>query len=190
MIAISDVYRVAPWADYLYSCDYHWWDFHYSEHNPNLHAFKAFAGERWTVDEGAAIKYGLHRLKGVDHAGLGQDCIHTGSNSAYQAINLAYLFGARRILLLGIDLQHGELGQQKRHFFGDHPPRFNVDQPFDLMQWAFANLRPELYGIEVTNCTRGGALEVFPRADLEVALRVPRGADPKPAGAGTPETAL
>ncbi len=28
VIAISDAYRVAPWADVLYSCHKRWWDWH------------------------------------------------------------------------------------------------------------------------------------------------------------------
>ena len=27
-IAINDAYKLAPWANILYACDYQWWDWH------------------------------------------------------------------------------------------------------------------------------------------------------------------
>ena len=50
---------------------------------------------------------------------LDPDKLVTGHNSGFQALNLAVLAGARRILLLGYD---GKAGQDGRtHWSGGHP---------------------------------------------------------------------
>lgn len=89
----------------------------------------------------------------------------TGQNSGYQAINLAYLLGCRRVLLLGYDLQLGAGGRE--HWFGAHPVK-TVPAHFSAFLQNFARLARELpKGFEVVNCTPGGALDCFPRALLE-----------------------
>jgi hypothetical protein len=93
--------------------------------------------------------------------------IHFGGNSGYQAINLAFLLGARRILLLGFDMGYGKSG--KRHFFGDHPGGMNVPSPFPDFINSFRSVAaqaPDL-GLEIVNCSRETALDCFPRAPIE-----------------------
>ena len=54
----------------------------------------------------SAAAWGINQLKSVAQPGLSrtQGVIHQGKNSGYQALNLAYLLGAKRILLLGYDM--------------------------------------------------------------------------------------
>jgi hypothetical protein len=91
-----------------------------------------------------------------------------GQNSGYQAINVAVLLGARKILLLGYDMQRGEDGA--RHWHEDHKiptpnfyPKFLKHFPTMIEPLAAA-------GVEVWNCTRRTALDAFPKVSLEDAL--------------------
>lgn len=129
-----------------------------------------FNGELWTQDVPAALQYGLNRIDGDKADGLGKDKIHYGANSGYQAINLAYLFGARKIILLGFDMQRGE--NNKSHWHGDHPSHLNKDMPIKTWVKNFWKLAEDLKSehVEVVNSTRSTALECFNKIKLEVAL--------------------
>lgn len=161
VIAVNNAYRCAPWADYLYACDYRWWLYHHESLR------SVFRGRLITIDQEAAGKYGLEFVPGLPRAGLGVNAIHHGSNSGYQAINLAYMFGARRVLLLGYDMQKHA---GKSHFFGDHPPGLVQDSPYRQFIKAFDTIDPADYGMEIINCTPGSALKRFPAVTLDAAL--------------------
>lgn len=112
------------------------------------------------------------RLLGFDDApGLSTDptVLHIGGNSGYQAVNLAVLGGANRILLAGYDMKMGPGG--KRHWHGDHPAALSQFHAASLERWraAFPSMLPDLQrlGVEVINCTPGSAIECFPFAKLE-----------------------
>jgi len=162
VIAISDAIRLAPWADVLYSCDGKWWKW---PHN-----------QEWITSH-KGLKYGLKDdvrkvshlgVQGLKHTGrqgleLSPNGLRSGSNSGYQAINLAVHLGASRIVLLGYDMQG-------KHFFGDHPDRSKP--PFSLCLSLFPELVKPLAeaGVEILNCTRKTAITCFRRVPLESIL--------------------
>lgn len=157
---------LAPWADCLYACDGEWWDKYIVEVRDR------FKGELWTQDEAAAKRYGLHRVSGADKPGLGKNgLIHFGGNSGHQMINLAYLFGAARIILLGFDMQRTD---GKSHHHGDHPGNLNKSLPFHTWMKKFPLIASDLKaeGVEVINCTRKTALNCFEKRSLEEVLCV------------------
>lgn len=127
-------------------------------------------GELWTQDITAAEKYGVIRIEGFSGNGLGRGrTIHFGENSGFQAINLAYLFGATRIILLGFDMQRTD---GKEHWHGNHPSGLNRHSPFEKFAKNFDALSKDLEaeGVEVINATRQTALKCFKRKNLEEAL--------------------
>ena len=129
-----------------------------------------FKGELWTQDLSTASKYGLNKVDGFRGDGLGKDKIHYGANSGYQAINLAYLFGAKNIILLGFDMK---LGANKiTHWHGNHPMGLTQDSPFKTWLKNFPRLANDLKveGVEVLNATRSTALDCFNKVKLEDAL--------------------
>lgn len=169
VIAVNDTYRLAPWADILYAADADWW---------MHHGFAAeFAGERWTQHKGKdlwarrAMDAGLHVIKSLsgNRISPNPDAIYTGSNSAFQALNVAVLAGAKRVIFLGLDLGHSG---GKSHFFGDHPGRLNRASPYQTFRRAFEQAAPALtdMGVEVVNCSRQTTLTCFRRATLEDVL--------------------
>lgn len=126
-----------------------------------------FSGECWTQSEPAAKKYGLRHQAGIDAPGLGEDVLHFGSHSGYQAINLAYIFGATRILLLGYDCR---VIDGKRHYFGNHPGALNKNSSYELFAKSYRSIDTKLCGLEIVNCTPGSMIDVFPRADIAHAV--------------------
>jgi hypothetical protein len=151
-IAINDTYKFAEFADVLYGCDYKWWNHHFED--------IVFAGEMWTQDIRARREFGLNWVLGRAKAGLGKDYIHFGSHSGYQAINLAYLWGASRIILLGYDCRSIE---GKAHWFGQHPAGLNQQQGFGTWLSHYTQLADDLdaEGVEVINATPESAIRVF-----------------------------
>lgn len=148
----------------MYACDGDWWDENIGE------VLSKFEGELWTQDFNASEKFGLNRIEGESEKGLGKDKIHFGANSGYQMVNLAYLFGAKKIILLGFDMKRGE--NKKSHWHGDHPGALNKSMPINKWIQNFNPLASDLKaeGVTVINATRDSDLECFERQKLEVAL--------------------
>jgi hypothetical protein len=153
-----------PTANVIYGCDDHWWPYHLQ----NIK--KISKAELWTQCEKAAIKHNLNRIEGKSLPGLGRKIIHFGGNSGYQAINLAFLFGAKKIVLLGFDMKKDG---EKVHFFGNHPYHQRGQGPSDwtMDRWRFNfdQLAKDLAseGVEVINATRKTALTCFTKKALE-----------------------
>lgn len=152
VIAVSDAYRLAPWADILYSSDARWYWAHPDARN--------FAGARLCLEEVKDVSL-------IDRAGL---IGPSPSNSGYHALNLAVRYGAKRVILLGFDMKAEE---KRTHFFGCHPPRLERKSPYQHWCANFAALAPALKGrgVEVINCTPGSALTCFPKMELRDAVR-------------------
>lgn len=172
-IAVNDSYKVTPWADALYASDLLWWRVH-----KDCNGFK---GEKWSThtpfsdhidDKSEAVKnWGVKVVSGapVQSFSTNPKVIHWGSNSGFQAINLAILKGCKRIVLIGFDMRrvNGEA-----HFFGEHPQ--GLSQRHDYGGFipdfnAAAKKLPD--GVEILNATEGSALKCFPFVSLDEALR-------------------
>jgi len=171
VIVVNDNWKAIPNADICYAADGSWWRYHIETIRDC-----GFAGELWSHDLQAARRFGLTPIRGKQKAGLSTDSgvIHNGGNSGYQAIGLAFHFGARRIVLVGFDMKRRDDGL--RHWFGDHPaPLRNSDPYARLFLPKFPDLARDLAreGVDVVNATRDTALDCFRRADLETALALP-----------------
>lgn len=173
VIVINGTYALAPWADAMYAADarvFKW--FWHQGPKPLQHvALKDFAGLKFSVSSQSGNYAGVKVIGRGAHEGLSLDpgklCL--GSNSGYQAINLAALLGGTRILLLGYDM--GVKQGQKQHWHGDYP--MAQRSPYSVFRKRFQSLVKPLQaaGIEVLNCTPGSALECFPMCTLAEALQ-------------------
>lgn len=172
VIVVNDAYRLAPWADVLYSSDRYWWN-HYR-------GVPTFGGLRATIEfsptryASELLKHApeMYFLRNTGHQGVETDPtgIRTcGQNSGGAAVNLAVHLGARRIVLLGYDC--GVPGS-KRHFFGDHPRNLSQISPYPTWRTAFETMRAPLdaLGIEVVNCSRSTSINAFRCAPLAEVL--------------------
>jgi hypothetical protein len=164
-IVVNDSWQRASFADVLYACDRAWWEVHHQK------VKAGFKGECWTQDLGAAERFGLKRVGSVNKPGLGREgIIHQGGNGGYQAINLAWQWGAHRIFLLGLDCKPAKDG--KAHWFGQHEHGLSKVQNYRFWNESFPVLAKDLRdeGVEVINLTRDTALTCFVRMSLERAL--------------------
>jgi hypothetical protein len=168
IIAVNESYRLAPWADAVYSCDLAWWQWH--------KGLNEFTGLKLTHDAVACRHYPA--LKRVQIEQVTSDEILTdkpsyvgaGGNSGFQAMNLAIQFGATGIALLGIDcnLEHGE------HWHGRHAYHMNNPAPSNVKRWraAFDGVADKIkkMGIDVVNCSPISALANYPKMTVAQAL--------------------
>lgn len=165
VITANDAYQMAPWADHIYAYDLTWWQ----RHKPIIDV--VCRGEKWTGREVTKDVFSdLRFIKTArGDARLSRDALVNGQNSGMQALTLAYVLGAKRILMLGFDMQH-KGGDP--HFFGKHPHGWgNADTCHKWLKY-FDQIAPQFVaaGIEVINCTRDTALTCFPRMTIQDAL--------------------
>ena len=163
-IAVNSTAEIAPWASVFYACDFLWWKVNYGK----------FWGDQprrcWTQDRASAERFHINFVRQASAPGLGKKVLHTNGNSGAGAINLAYLFGARRILLLGFDMKLGPKGEKHHHPDHPHP----LVQGMQFNEWIHKmgivarDLKAE--GVEVVNCTPGSALQCFPFGDIATEL--------------------
>ena len=164
-IVVNNTWELFHSADVLYACDFLWWKVSYDR------VAKEFGGGLWTQDRATGERWPKIRcLRNEAREGLGQEAIRTNGNGGAGAINLAYLFGCRRILLLGFDMKLGPKGE--KHWHADHPKPLVQSQTFE--EWRHKMRRiagdAKTLGCEIINCTPGSALEVFPRSTIEKEL--------------------
>ena len=173
IIVINDNYKLAPWAEYLYACDDQWWSWH--EDDKDLLAFqgvKYTQDKGWTADKLAHFKNKHHVecIRSEPNAGLSTEkgVIFQGSNGGYQAINLAYHLGAKKIILIGYDMKVAADG--KAHWFGDHPNKVKSGYASWIQFFSHLAKDAQELGLEIINCTADTALHCFPRQKLEDTL--------------------
>lgn len=163
VIAISETWRLAPWARCLYACDPDWW----ALREP---AADAFDGQRLI---GYGQRAGCTPCRVQPHAEMLWDGerLGGGANSGYQALNLAAVMGAARVVLTGFDCKGpGE------HWHGRHAAPLRQTNALCVARWIdyFDAAAPVLAerGVEVLNATRDTALTCFPRASLPEAIKI------------------
>lgn len=173
VIAINNQVFAAPWAEIHYVADASWFEAYADRYNA-----LDFKGERFCASIGG-LKFKARRLMLEGGEGLGRKVIRSGNNSGYQAINFAYLRGARTIVILGLDMQYGPNGEKHNHPDHGKTPagvqlgNFNRGMP-ELCIPKFAALARDLRaeGVRVINSSRRTALTVFERMPLSDALAV------------------
>lgn len=95
----------------------------------------------------------------------------SGGNSGFQALNLAVLWGARRILLIGFDMTDAS----GVHWYGrNNWHQANNPNESNFKRWiaAFDAAAPVLakLGVEIINCAAYSAMNCFPRRSIEDVL--------------------
>lgn len=162
LVVVNTTFRLAPWADVMYAADLSFWNQYGAE------IARVFHGERWTCAERAHRDFDCRLIRTTPGNGfsLVKDRITTGGNSGYQAVHLAALWGAKRIVLIGYDMQR--TGGQE-HWHGPHEGGLRNGRNYDFWVRRFEPLARDLKkrGVEVVNCTRKTALKCFQRDTLE-----------------------
>jgi len=170
VIVVNDNWLRVPNADLLYACDGIWWDKNMVKVRKGFNPDAQLA----TADSMGAAFHGLQYVELCAHKpGLCKEVGKVyGSNSGYHAITLAWQLGARKIFLVGFDMQRTG---GKTHWFGEHAEGlWNYHPDSMIASWAktFIKLADDLItnGAECINCTIQTALTCFKKSTLEVEL--------------------
>lgn len=167
VIVVNESWRLAPWADVLYATDCAWW-----EKNSGVPQFR---GLKVSASPNAAKAFPeMRTVQLVSRAVILKDepgVIGCGSrfgngHSGFHAVNLAVQFGAKRIVLVGFDLQGS-------HWHVDHEGRNNPAARV-LAEWCeemdgCADQFTAL-GIRVLNASKSSALTTYEKVDLLEAM--------------------
>jgi hypothetical protein len=167
VISVSNAWKhTGPWADRFFAADQRYWRAYIG----GMLAAGATRDRMITCDNVAAMQHNISRVRAANRPSIGLREMHTGGNSGFMGMNLAFLYGARRILLLGFDMQEGPAGE--KHFDGAHPKPLVQAMPFKEWVSRFEKAVPTLieHKCQVINCTRRTALQCFTKGALEAEL--------------------
>ena len=170
IIAINDSYRLCRgdddgkyFNDHIYGTDMKWWKYAIGD------IMRDYDGNLWTqrvqwTEEPEAL--GIQCMESEAKPDLCSEPgkIHTGSNSGYAAINLAFHMGAKTIVLLGYDMR---MKGNQRHWFNDRPEVLNIGSCYNQFIQSLNTIDTKKHGIEILNASRRTALTCFPLVDLE-----------------------
>lgn len=165
VISVNTTWKLAPWADVHYSNDHDWFEAEISAMRAGGALGEFWCGHpSWRHPEVRSIPFDKTARGIVREPGR----IAWGGNSGYAALNLAYQFGARRIVLLGYD----QSDAQGAHWHGEHPETYRKGFNFPMWAVRFAEAARDLrrLHVEVVNCSRETALTCFRRAPLEAVI--------------------
>lgn len=172
VIAINECFQLCP-CDVLYSCDAEWWTIRGKE----TKNFKGF-------DVGVKIGFqvNIDGINKIDIMKKGSSYVHelqfhepgvlgSGSNSAFQSINLAAQFGVTGIALIGVDLRL----DNGMHWHGAHrSPMRNPDET-RCVNWKKyidgAAEKLKFIGVDVVNCSEVSKLEAYPKMTIDQMLQ-------------------
>ena len=162
VIVVNDNYRRVPSADLLFAGDYPWWQFHV-----DAVLESGFAGELWTQSRPAAKQYALRYVYAQAKRGLCRTpgVINAGGSSGFMAINLAWHFGARIMILVGFDCTNtGGM----MHWFGNHPHPLPAYGPYRSWLASFPEIARDLEadGVDVV-ITGSTALQCWRLVDIK-----------------------
>jgi hypothetical protein len=166
-IVINDNYLIAPWAEILYFADHKWWVWH-KEGLIKAWPWVSFTKTKVTIRHNPmATDKDIFVLENEGAEGLPKNPtgLKTGSNSGYQALNIAVLSGAKTILLLGYDMKYQG---QRSHAHNGHPQKMH-ETAYKGYAKRFATLEKPIkqLGVRVVNCTPGSGIECFERGEIE-----------------------
>ena len=168
-------------CDVVHGCNYQFWDYYW----PQL---KDQPFDKWTTRPELEGKYpGLNYIEERWVDGLSRDptWISAHHGTGPQLVNIAYLYGCTRLLLVGWDMRfHGKKSRTeytRRRYLGEDPLTRN-HWPMTGDQGEMTGLIREMetivpadYGIEIINCTPGSAMDCFPFGSIHEEIAASRG---------------
>jgi hypothetical protein len=154
-----------PYADCLIAGDQRWWSWRHQEVAAQFKGKYIFAWKPVPATPGLNVIQLQHKTGIVSHDPRSVSACNTGQG----AINIAYLFGASRILLLGYDMRviNGQHNWHKRHLKPTGEKRYK-----DVFSPAIEKAGKEIEkkGVTIINCTVNSALTCFPYQDIRTIL--------------------
>lgn len=177
VITINDSWRLWPYADVFYFCDQEWYENQLDRNRLSLCQachFRDLLVTGFWLKGGEELRSNpsFRHIPFTGQTGLETDPsgLRHGSNSSYAAINLAYHYGVRKIILLGVDMQ---VVDGRTHWHDEKRPGGFDRILRNTMLPLFDSLVEPLKsaGVEVINASSGSALTCWLTMALEQALQ-------------------
>jgi len=180
-IAVNNAFRIVPDPDYIFYSDTRWWRWNSPDiplETPSRIVSTCSASGVYldprVLRMNRDYRYDPESRTPEYFNPLAEERDHlSGPDSGYMAINLAYHFGASRIVLLGFDMGF-DPKTGEAHWHEDHP----VETPEENYTKRFLPTYQPLYerlqkrGVEVVRCTPS-RLSFIPEVPLDEALALP-----------------
>lgn len=170
VIAVNDAFLRAPWADVLYFADRRWFRWNKADipqfHGQHIITRAAILEIDYPVrsvgDQPPAVTP-IRRLLCTLREPLSRDPTKiAGFDGGSHAVNLAYLFGSRDIVLVGFDMRSGNW--HKRHQIAAKPDDYERRFMPSHGKMSIEMVRD---GVRVVNATPGSAMVAYPIVSLE-----------------------
>lgn len=171
VIVIKSSWLLAPWADALYGCDRGWWienrgapKFKGLKFSPSPTVCKVCKDVTLVrlVAKAQILTHEIGKVGCGRHSG--------GGHSGFHAINLAVQFGAKRIVLVGLDMT---ANQNAMHWHKELQTGRRVD-PKGMRECreAMDGCAPQFaaLGVQVINVSPVSELKAYPRMGLIEAI--------------------
>jgi hypothetical protein len=174
VVGCNDAFRLGTWVDWCVFADKRWWLWNWEElaQWPNRERAVCIVPQ---LLDGRAERWPWLKILRRDEARFGlsvePDTLCWNRGCGGTAINMAYLLGASRIVLIGFDMRMVK-GQHNYH---DHHQKEERPQIYQNSMRPF--LKPmsdamKVTGLQIVNATPGSALDVFPIMSLEEVLEM------------------
>jgi len=159
-------------CDVVHGCNYQFWDHYWPK-------IKDQPFDKWTTRPQLEGKYpGLNYVEERWEDGLSreQHWVSAHHGTGPQLVNIAYLYGCTRLLLVGWDMRYlGKTGPReyvRRRYLEEDPltlnhwPRTGPNGEQEGLIREMNTIKPKDYGIEIINTTIDSAMHCFPMGDL------------------------
>jgi len=172
-------------CDVVHGCNHQFWDLWWPK------GLGEYPAEKWTTRLELRGKYaGLNYIEERWADGLSTDpsYIHAHHGTGPQLVNIAYLYGCSKLILIGWDMTFGpkrDPSDQRRTYIGkrrylgedpltaDHWPMTGPEGQLEGLIREMETIHPEDYGIQIINATAGSAMRCFPMMSFDDALATP-----------------
>ena len=166
VIGVNNAFVLGHWVDICFFGDCRWWD-------NNIDRIRNHQCLKVTTCERLAKNGNLHVLKRQPVGfSANPNRLAWNGNSGFSAINLAFLLGAKRIFLIGFDMECVD-GKHNWHKYHPNEARQDIYQTSFLPKFMRAKKETEQAladaGVQVFNLNPNSKLKLFPFLTFEEA---------------------
>ena len=174
VVGCNDAFKLGAWVDWAVFADKRWWGWNHEEVSRWENRERVVCLVPQLLGDGRE-KWPWLKILRRDEARFGLSvepdtvCWNRGCGGA--AINVAYLLGASKVVLLGFDMRIVE----GKHNWHDNHQKVERDKIYQGSMMPF--LKPmsdamKVTGLQIVNATPGSAMNLFPVKTLEEVLEM------------------
>jgi hypothetical protein len=171
MVGCNDAFRLGDFIDWCIFADKRWWVWNHEELSKWKNREQSISLVPQLLNEKPSWLKTVRRDEARFGLSVEPDTVCWNRGCGGAAINVAYLLGAARIVLLGFDMQ---MVDKKHNWHDNHQkeerPKIYQNSMIPFMKCMSDALK--VTGLQVANATPRSALDVFPIVPLEELLRM------------------